>query len=396
MTVPASKVENSPESEAQTVSAAPSRSELRHSRIFSFLAVGSMILLTGTLFVSATWNHFWKNSAPLAWVLVPLILTLTFIGTTILARRFSNVVLRLAYMVSAIWLGVFSLSLFAAFGCWISALLLSPFDIAPKIIAGAFYGCALLASIYGFVNASTPRVTRITAKLANLPQAWQGRSVALVTDLHLGNVRGAGFTRRIVNILRKLQPDAILIAGDLFDGSKGDFDALVEPWKFISPPSGIYFVTGNHEEFSSPTPFVEAIRGAGIRVLNNEKVDIEGMQIVGVFDGELHDLQGYRNVLRRAGLDRNRPSILLAHQPVNMAIAEDEGVSLQVSGHTHGGQMWPWTLIARRVHGPFNHGLNRLGKLLVYTSYGVGTWGAPMRVGTKSEIVLIRLESALS
>ncbi len=94
------------------------------------------------------------------------------------------------------------------------------------------------------------------------------------------------------------------------------------------------------------------------------------------------------------GVDRNRASILLAHQPANLPVAEAEGISLQVSGHTHGGQMWPWTLLAARVHGRFNHGLNRLGKLLVLTSYGVGTWGAPMRIGTHSEIVLIRLEAS--
>jgi predicted MPP superfamily phosphohydrolase len=104
--------------------------------------------------------------------------------------------------------------------------------------------------------------------------------------------------------------------------------------------------------------------------------------------------QLFRTLLQGAVLDRNRASILLAHRPSNLAIPEEEGISLQLSGHTHGGQFWPWTLAAARVHGRFNHGLNRHGKLLVLTSNGLGTWGAPMRVGTISEIVLIRLESA--
>ncbi len=130
---------------------------------------------------------------------------------------------------------------------------------------------------------------------------------------------------------------------------------------------------------------------AGIRILNNEKVEIRGLQVVGVHDAELHDSQIFRAILQEAKLDRNRPSILLAHQPLNLTIPEEEGASLQLSGHTHGGQIWPWTVVAARVHGPYNRGLNLFGKLQVLTSNGAGTWGAPMRVGTKSEIILIRM-----
>jgi predicted MPP superfamily phosphohydrolase len=137
--------------------------------------------------------------------------------------------------------------------------------------------------------------------------------------------------------------------------------------------------------------YLDAVEHAGIRVLNNGKVEINGLQIIGVHDAELHAPPLFRALLQGARLDRNRPSILLAHQPLNLLIPEEEGVSLQLSGHTHGGQLWPWTWVAARVHGRFNRGLNQFGKLLVLTSNGAGTWGAPMRVGTKSEIVLIRL-----
>jgi hypothetical protein len=136
------------------------------------------------------------------------------------------------------------------------------------------------------------------------------------------------------------------------------------------------------------------VERTGIRVLNNEKVETNGLQIIGVHDAELHDPPLFRALLQGAKLDRNRPSILLAHQPLNLSIPEEEGVTLQLSGHTHGGQLWPWTWVAARVHGRFNRGLNQFGKLPVLTSNGAGTWGAPMRGGTKSEIVLIRLAPA--
>jgi hypothetical protein len=267
-----------------------------------------------------------------------------------------------------------------------------PFHFEPKVIAEAFFGSAMFASIYGVVNANRLKVTSITADLANLPAAWQGRNVALVTDLHLGKVRGARFTRRVVAKLQDLQPDAVFISGDLFDGPEANPDALVEPWKKLSVPAGIYYVTGNHEEFTDRTNLIDAVQRTGIRVLNKEKVDIHGLQIVGVHDREAGDPRQLRALLRQAELNGSRPSILLAHQPSNLAIAEEEGISLQLSGHTHGGQIWPWTWVATRIHGRFNSGLNRFGKLLIYTSSGAGTWGVPMRVGTKSEIVFIHLK----
>jgi predicted MPP superfamily phosphohydrolase len=365
------------------------------ARIISFVSVFSTILLAATWFVCATWNHFWSTATLPAWQIIFPVLTVVFVATTILGRRYFNLELRLAYRISAIWLGVLNYTFFAAVAAWIFSAIaaLLSFHVEPKLVAAIFFGCAVVTSIYGFVNASWLRVTRVTVGLANLSANWDGRSVALVTDLHLGNFRGPGFARRVVAAVQRLQAEAIFISGDMFDGSKADLDACLEPWKDISAPAGIYFVTGNHEEFTDRLEYLEAVKRAGIRVLNNEKVEINGLQLVGVHDAELTDPQFFHTLLRRAGLDRNRASILLAHRPINLAISEDEGISLQLSGHTHGGQLWPWTQVAALVHRQFNHGLNQLGKLQVLTSNGVGTWGAPMRVGTVSEIILIQLES---
>ena len=358
------------------------------------LTVISAILLAANWFVCVTWNHFSGTTAMPTWQFVSFALILTFVGTTILGFRYSNFALRLVYRISAVWLGVLSFSFFAACAVWIisAAATLFPFHYESKVAADVLFGLAILASIYGLLNANWLRVTRITVSLANLPAAWHGRTVALVTDLHLGNVRGVRFASRVVAKLRHLQPHAVFISGDLFDGTKANLDALAEPWKQLSPPAGIYFVTGNHEEFTDRTKFINAVQRAGVRVLNNEKVDVQGLQIMGVHDGELDDPSRFRALLQQAELEWSRVSILLAHQPSSLAISEEEGISLQLSGHTHGGQIWPWTLVAARVHGRFVHGLNRFGELLVYTSNGAGTWGVPMRLGTKSEIVLIRLE----
>ena len=325
-------------------------------------------------------------------------MAIVFVGTTLLGFRYAHPALRTAYAISAAWLGALNYAVFAALACWIIG---GPWQWLqrsgpPAYLAPVLFGAALLASVYGLINAARIRITRITVPLPNLPPAWQGRTAALVTDLHLGQIRGPAFLRRVLSRLRALRPDAVLISGDLFDGSPVGVDRLLAGWEGFSAERGVFYVTGNHDEFAERGIYLRAAERAGIRVLDNEKVVVAGLQIVGVHDSEAGQPEVLRQVLRRAELDRRLPSILLAHQPGNLAVAEAEGISLQLSGHTHSGQFWPWNLVVARIYGRFAHGLSRLGQLQVYTSSGVGTWGPPLRVGTKAEIVLIRFEGLSS
>jgi predicted MPP superfamily phosphohydrolase len=259
-------------------------------------------------------------------------------------------------------------------------------------LAAVIFGVALATSLYGIVNAAWTRVTRLTVKLPNLPASWRGRIAALVSDTHLGHLRGPRFLRRIVAMLNLLKPDIVLIAGDLYDGTVADLDQLAEPLAKLSPPLGAYFVAGNHEEFSEHTKYLRAVNRVGVRVLNNEKVVVDGLQIVGIHYRDSVDDDHFREMIRHAAIDRAQASILLTHAPDRVKISEEEGFSLQLSGHTHGGQLFPFTWITSRIYGKFVYGLQRLGNLMVYTSYGAGTWGPPLRVGTKPEMVLIRFE----
>jgi predicted MPP superfamily phosphohydrolase len=243
--------------------------------------------------------------------------------------------------------------------------------------------------LYALINAATLRVTLVTVALPHLPSAWRGRTAALVTDLHFGHVHSVGFARRVVARLAALAPDVVFIAGDLFDGGAIDRAAVVAPWRDLAVPRGIYFVTGNHDEFSHPAPVLAAVRDAGIRVLDNAHVDLDGLQVIGVHDGVGSDPVALRDILARVQVNPAQPSILLNHQPANLPIAEAAGISLQLSGHTHSGQFWPWNLLVRRIYGPFAYGLHRLRGLQVLTSSGAGTWGPPLRLGTRSELVLI-------
>jgi hypothetical protein len=214
----------------------------------------------------------------------------------------------------------------------------------------------------------------------------------LLSDLHLGNINGSGFSRRMVAMAATLRPDIVFIPGDLFDGTMADLDRLAAPFKELAPPFGVYFSTGNHEEFRGKEHYMEAAIRAGMRVLNNEKVTVDGLHIAGVPFGDSTSPIRLRNTLEGLRLSPNQACILLNHMPSRLPIVERAGVSLQLSGHTHGGQLLPFTWLTRRVFGRFTYGLQRFGALQVYTSSGAGTWGPPMRVGTHPEIVLLEFE----
>jgi uncharacterized protein len=259
-------------------------------------------------------------------------------------------------------------------------------------IAFVLFGLAAAAGLYGVVNAARVRVRRVPLKLPNLPANWRGRVAALVTDTHLGHVRGLGFAKRIVAMVSRLEPDLVLIGGDLYDGTAANVRKLAEPLRGLSAPYGAYFIAGNHEEFGDHTKYLEAVSAAGVRVLNNEKVVLDGLQLIGVHYRDATDAGHLREILRHTGLDPRQASILLTHAPDQLAVAAEEGIGLQLSGHTHGGQFFPFTWFTRRIYGRFVYGLNQLGSLLVYTSYGAGTWGPPVRFGTRPEIVLFTFE----
>jgi len=306
---------------------------------------------------------------------------------------------RFFYLVSALWLGFASYFMLASLASWIvcGVSAIGGLGWRPAWIADVTFAAAMAAGFYGLLNAAWPRTVRVSVTLPNLPPQWRGRTAALVSDLHLGHVRNGRFVRRVVNKLLALQNDIVFVAGDLYDGVAADFEKLARPWAdLVASPSaaalGIYYIAGNHEEFYRNAEYLPPLLRAGIRVLNNEKVEVDGLQLIGVHYRDAVNADQYRSILQRMNLDRTRASVLLLHAPVRLPISEEEGISLQLSGHTHGGQFFPWTLIAQRVWKKFIHGLQRFGTLQVYTTYGTGTWGPPLRVGTRPENVLIRFQ----
>jgi predicted MPP superfamily phosphohydrolase len=380
------------------------------SRLIVFISIIQTILFLGHWFLYVTWASFFGGIASSGTMKVALAaLSVSFVLASLRGWYSHHPLLRMFYTAAAVWLGLASYFLWASVLCWIVYGVVRVLGLgwAPRYIAAVLFGAAVMIAIYGIVNAAWLRVTRINVALPNLPQPWRGRVAALVSDTHLGHVRNGRFIRRVVRKLADLQPDIVFLAGDLYDGMAADFEKLAEPWHeltspstaepelradsraTVKPPLGVYYIAGNHEEFYSHAEYHGPLVAAGVRELNNQKVEVDGLQVVGVHYADAAHPERYRQILRNAALDRNRASVLLLHAPVHMEVAEAEGIGLQLSGHTHGGQFYPYTWIAGRVWGRFIHGLQRTGNLQVYVNYGAGTWGPPLRVGTFAEIVLI-------
>ncbi|KAI3591950.1 putative phosphoesterase [Cupriavidus sp. U2] len=268
--------------------------------------------------------------------------------------------------------------------------------------ASAVVGLAVAVSVIGYFNArGLAQVKRVDVPIANLPQEFEGFTIAQISDIHVGPTIKAPYLNRIVDSVNALKPDAIAITGDLVDGSVRELSAHTAPFARLSAPHGAYVVTGNHEYYSGAEPWIEELTRLGLRVLMNEHVVVArgeaSLVLGGVTDFTAGGfIESHRSDPVRAlhGAPANAAArVLLAHQPRSAPAAAAAGFDLQLSGHTHGGQFWPWNLFVP-MQQPYVHGLNRHENMWVYVSRGTGYWGPPKRFGAPSEITLVRLVRA--
>ncbi len=263
-------------------------------------------------------------------------------------------------------------------------------------------GLSAFATIAGFASARRPaRIVRVDVPLANLPAALHGFSIVQISDVHVGHSIREADVAAIVAAVNALEPDLIAVTGDVVDGSVGELAAHTAPLAGLRAVHGAFFVTGNHEYYSGARGWIEEFRRLGLQVLLNEHAVIRhngcALIVAGVTDFSAHhfDAAGRSDpAAALSGAPREAGArILLAHQPRSAEQAAAAGFDLQLSGHTHGGQFWPWNLFVR-FQQPFTAGLHRLNALWVYVSRGTGYWGPPNRFGAPSEITRLRLVPA--
>jgi len=275
----------------------------------------------------------------------------------------------------------------------------SELSLARSLAGLSAVGIACASGLALRAGLRAPAVRRVELALQRWPGALDGFRIVQISDLHIGPVRGRRFAQALVERVNGLEPDLVAITGDLVDGKVAQLAQEVAPFAGLRAPHGVYFVTGNHDFYSGAEAWVQRVRELGIRVLRNERVTLGKedalFELAGVEDHHGDWLDGTREDLDASlrGRDPSRPVVLLAHDPSTFLGACKRGVDLQLSGHTHGGQIWPFGALVRLAV-PFVAGLYRRGSSLLYVSRGTGFWGPPMRLAAPSEITEVRLRRA--
>lgn len=314
------------------------------------------------------------------WVIF-IISSLSFILALFLEFTVSNQFTRLFFIVSAVWFGALFILIF----------MLIPYDILRHIITIRSYvagrvivGLLVILTTYGVVNSYFMRTREVIISAKGHSKG--NLKIAHLSDLHIGSVRGPRHLRKAVEKTNELNPDLVFITGDLADGPYEYTTKTFSALNNIKAP--VFFTTGNHEFYAGLDEMLELFSKTKLRILRNEKVNVGNVQIVGIDDGV-----GRRNIgpiLKSLNLDPKKYTILLHHRPIALEDANKYGVDLMLAGHTHGGQFFPFIMFARLIWRRAK-GLYKYKNTYLNTSTGIGTWGPPLRLGTNSEIVLIRL-----
>ncbi len=345
---------------------------------------------------------------------VLIFLSLGFILSVILVHFSRFPFFNYYYAFSAFWVGlVIHLALFLGVA-GLGWLILNLFSLNPKMTLGILALIFSLAySFFGVWNARHPSVKTLEVEIKNLPEEWKGKKAIQLSDLHLGAIQGKKFAEALIATVNNLGADIIFITGDLFDGSGADLEYFAQAVDKLKSEKGTYLITGNHEVYLGKKKTLAALKKTHINILENKSVEIDKLQIAGVGYPDFGEVRKPGFLKKLEGFQEGKPTILLYHAPaslvaesentserqadiyfspkVNFTEAKESGVNLQLSGHTHNGQIFPFTLLVKFIYDGFNYGLKKDGDFSLYVTSGTGTWGPPMRTGSRSEIVLFEL-----
>jgi len=363
------------------------------------IVVGAHYYLALRLVVEPGWPSPWREGLVAAIV----VFGFSLIGYFVAERLLKPPWIRLVTVPSGLWMGL-------AFLC---VVLLGLSDAASLLVAASItrdhvsLRAVSVATVAGLVVAigfpralRPPSIRRVEVPLARWPAALDGFRIVQISDIHIGPILGRGFASALVAKVNALDPDLIAVTGDLVDGHTSLIADEVAPFGALRAKHGVFFVTGNHDYYSDARAWVEEVRKLGFNVLRNERARIRvgsgEFDVAGVEDHRAHQVDPHwREDVDAALQDRdpNVPVVLLAHDPTTFRIARTRGVDLQLSGHTHGGQIWPFGLLVRIVV-PWLAGLYHDGAATLYVSRGTGFWGPPLRLGAPAEITELVLRRA--
>lgn len=364
------------------------------------------VLFFATLLIILALGHFliWhffvqflnlhSYSAEFYSALIIIILFLSVIFASYLIHKSDNFFSRWYYIVTGFWIG-FLVNLFLSALVILILKFILPFTgitLSTLVLQITFFSIAIILSVYGVCGARYPKISEYTVIVKDLPDAWDNKIVVQISDVHLGPVYRQYFFSRIIDTVAKINPEAVFITGDLFDGMEADFSWFGKPFEKINPPKGIYYSFGNHDLYLGYNRVMEILKNSPVTILDNKMSIISDLQIIGINYSFEKDFDLEKNILEQVNYSQNKASILLFHAPKNIELSKSAGIDLQLSGHTHDGQMFPFNFIAKWTHHGYGYGFFKSGDFSLIVNRGVGTWGPPMRTSGSSEIVKITLK----
>ena len=362
-----------------------------------FFAVYVLILLLGHVLFGFIFLKIFAITAFKWQIIVALIVLLFFVSTIIasyLIHKWDNIFTRYYYTIAGFWIGML-----ANFGVMMILILLLKllsyipgFNPSISIYQIIFVLGTILLSLFGLYKAWFPKVTSYEVFIKDLPDSWNNKVVVQISDVHLGPVHREKSFSRLLNKVQSLNPEAVFITGDLFDGMESDFSWLKHPFSKMQVPKGIYYSFGNHDLYLGFNRAIEILKGNPVVILDNKMVNIDGLQIIGINYSFNKDFDLETAILKQVGYSKASPSILLFHEPKNIELAKNVEIDLQLSGHTHNGQLWPFNYIAKWAYKGYGYGLFSDGDFSLIVNGGAGTWGPPMKTSGQSEIVKIILK----
>lgn len=392
--------------------------------VIRFLSIILLITFTTHYFLFFSWCRFFEIQAVAArryLFLIVFFLSITFILSSIFIRMSNNPLTRIYYLFSGTWMGLMSFLLFATAVVWIvkGGLWGLPYDLPMKrIIQGLtcfLYGMAIVYTGFCHYQFYKINIKPLIVPIQHLPQQWQGKKIIHLSDLHLGGTKNLSFLKKVVTLTNEQNADLIVITGDLFDGATNFQKQYVSDLNNFKAKHGTFFTSGNHEIYSGVEKSRKVIGDSKIILLDNKAVVIEGLQILGISYPEVKNTSSFDFNDPKA-FTKNLPTILLYHTPTsikvngeNLAAVQSsdylspdtdfsdtvsQNISLQLSGHTHAGQFFPFTWVADKVFKGLHYGLHRIDDFYINISSGTGSWGPPLRSGYLSEIVVITLVKA--
>jgi predicted MPP superfamily phosphohydrolase len=364
---------------------------------YIYFTLNIVIVLLGHFLMFLIWRYFFGFVDPylqLALFFIVFCGLMLLIIAQLLIHWKDNIFSRALYVVAGLWGGfMLNTSLVAILYFVLKLLHLNNFIDAQtngKYLYILIIPLAML--LFEFYCARKIRVKRQAIKINNLPVFWQGKKIIHVSDVHLGPIWRQKFFDDLSILINKQKADLIFITGDLFDGMDADFS-----WfhlRKLEASKGVFYAYGNHDLILGEKKIAKLFTNSNINILADQLKEIEGLQIIGISCYYKGRLDVKKKMAELSGYDPLKPSILMYHEPKDIKAFRRAGINVQLSGHTHGGQMFPFNLLAHILYKGFASGLYRLDNFNLSVTNGAGTWGPPLRLGSRSEIVVFELLSA--